>query len=194
MTDRIAFTGKNWRAALRWAFVLLVGAVVVGSTPGSLSAAEAEQPGYSGRFDLIDGEAAAAERDGSVREVAQIFPALFRKMAIGKMRKAANIVSFVEFAWGDGSVTIRSDASEGWKTGLDKSEEEFRAKDGKRFLLSRWMEDGVLYSKARGETGIRSSKFQLSEAGDVLTVSTTIQIDRAEKPIVYTARYRRATP
>ena len=183
-----------WKPLLRWAFVVVVGALAVSFTPSSLRAEEGEQLRYSGRFELIDSGAAEAERDRSVKEVAQIFPAIFRKMAVGKMRKAANIVSFVEFAWGEGSITIRSDASEGWKTGLDRKEEEFRAKDGKKFLLSRWMEDGTLYSKARGETGIRSARFQLSEAGDVLTVLTKIQIDRAEKPIVYTARYRRATP
>ena len=194
MSNEDVLNLRWWRALLRWAFVFVVCALTLSFTPSSLRAEEAEQPRYSGRFEVTDSGAAAAERDRSVKEVAQVFPAFFRKMAVGKMRKAANIVSFVEFSWGDASVIIRSDESAGWKTGLDKKEEEFRAKDGKRFLLSRWMEDGALHSKARGETGTRLSIFRLSDSGDVLTVVTTIQIDRAEKPIVYTARYKRAEP
>ena len=203
MSNEDVLNLRWWRPLLRCAFVFVVGALTLGFTPSSLRAEEAEQPlraeeaeqpRYSGRFELTDSGTAAAERDRSVKEVAQVFPAFFRKMAVGKMRKAANIVSFVEFSWGDASVIIRSDESAGWKTGLDKKEEEFRAKDGKRFLLSRWMEDGALHSKARGETGTRSSIFRLIDGGDVLTVATTIQINQAEKPIAYTARYKRAEP
>jgi hypothetical protein len=204
MSNEDVLNLRCWRPLLRWTFVFVLGALTLGFTPSSVSAEEAEQPHlsaeegeqprYSGRFELTDSGAAEAERDRSVKEVAQVFPALFRKMAIGKMRKAANIVSFVEFSWGDASVVIRSDESAGWKTGLDKKEEEFRAKNGKMFLLSRWMEDGALHSKARGETGTRSSIFRLSDAGDVLTVVTRIQIDQAEESIVYTARYKRAEP
>ena len=179
------------RARKSWTILLLVVPIIAGSSGASMASEESILVRYSGRFELADMEAAQAERDRSAREVAEVFPAPLRKMAIGKMKKAASIFPFVELRAGDGSVTIRSDESAGWATTLDKKEEEFRAKDGKKFLLSRWMEDGVLHSRARGETGTRSAKFRLSDGGDVLTVVTTIQLDRSERPIVYSATYKR---
>ena len=156
-----------------------------------MAAEDAGLLGYSGRFELVDAEAAEAERDLSVREVASAFPAPLRKIAMGKMRKAATIFPFVELRREAASITIRSDESIGWTTSLDKREVEFRSKDGKKFLLSRWMDGQVLHTRARGETGTRSAKFQLSDGGDGLTVFTTIQLDRSEKPIVYSASYKR---
>ena len=168
----------------------LVCLLSLGTYLPSVSAAELSP--YSGRFELVDATAAEASRDAAVQTVAERFPRLLRKLVVKKMRKAASVTLFFDFKPGAETLSISSDRSQGWTTDLAKTEKKITSKEGKTFQLSRWMEDGALRTVARSDRGSRETLFELAENGKLLKVTTTIRIERVDKPIVYVANYRRA--
>ncbi len=166
---------------------LLIAACLLGAE----STYAAEPSDYSGRFEPLDMTKATQDKEAAVKEVAEDLPKLFQGMVRSRLGKAASIAKFLTFSGSENRMSISSDQSTEWTTDLSATEAQFTNPQGKGVTMARWMSEGVLCTRAQGERGTRSGRFELSTDGLQLWVETTIETKNLPRPLVYRTEYRR---
>ena len=175
------------RAAL---LALLLAGLVA---PTTAAADDTPYPGserFTGHYVWVGGDVEQQARLDAIEVVVAKMTRVLRGTARRRLRNGTHISSTFDIEVVEGIVTIGIDDGRAWTTDLEGTPSDYEH-EGEAMRMSRWWVDGRIHAVGEQRVGSGTYDFRLSEDGQTLSVSFSMNSGLMPEPVVFDTTYRR---